>query len=267
MSWGKTTLNKLSWNRLLWNNRRRKRKEVATIVANLGWDTHAVHLPTNSILHISFSHCEIPPDLSISGIEWNNLLSSLPLGKPMALKSPKSESEWKTLNELRELCSRRGYCTIWGGDNLHEEERWYGDSSARSTTARIACHKKCNWQEHKRGERKALLPLLCQKQNQWIPGSVLLLPAKGNRKDSGWIVAAGLRSSTSPYASPILLVKKKDGSWRLCVYYRALNTQTVKSRYPIPLIDDLLDQLRGATIISKMDLGIPPDQDGREGCV
>lgn len=71
------------------------------------WDTHAVHLPTNSILHISFSHCEIPPDLSISGIEWNS--SSLPLGKPMALKSPKSESEWKTLNELRELCSRRGY--------------------------------------------------------------------------------------------------------------------------------------------------------------
>lgn len=81
------------------------------------------------------------------------------------------------------------------------------------------------------------------------------------------MVTAVLRSSTSPYASPILLVKKKDGSWRLCVYYRALNTQTVKSRYPIPLIDDLLDQLRGATIISKMDLGIPPDQDGREGCV
>ena len=78
-------------------------------MANLGWDTHAVHLPTNSILHISFSHCDIPPDLLISGIEWNNLLSSLPLGKPMALKSPKSESEWKTLNELRELCSRRGY--------------------------------------------------------------------------------------------------------------------------------------------------------------
>jgi hypothetical protein len=46
------------------------------------------------------------------------ILSSLPLGKPMALKSPKSESEWKTLNELRELCSRRGF-----GDKLHEEER------------------------------------------------------------------------------------------------------------------------------------------------
>lgn len=197
--------------------------------------------------------------------QWNRVessASSLPLGKPMALKSPKSESEWKTLNELRELCSRRGY--YLGTTCMKKKDDMV---TARSTTARIACHKKCNWQEHKRGERKALLPLLCQKQNQWIPGLVLLLEAKGNRKDSGWIVAAGLRSSTSPYASPILLVKKKDGSWRLCVYYRALNTQTVKNRYPIPLIDDILDQLRGATIISKMDLGIPPDQDGREGCV
>ena len=63
-----------------------------------------------------------------------------------------------------------------------------------------------------------------------------------------------IRPSVSPWGAPVLFVKKKDGSLRLCVDYRLLNKATVKNKYPLPRIDDLLDQLRGASVFSKIDL-------------
>jgi hypothetical protein len=67
--------------------------------------------------------------------------------------------------------------------------------------------------------------------------------------DKGYI-----RPSSSPWGSPALFVKKKDGSLRMCVAYRPLNAVTIKNKYPLPRIDVLFDQLAGAKVFSKIDL-------------
>ena len=67
--------------------------------------------------------------------------------------------------------------------------------------------------------------------------------------DKGYI-----RSSVTPWGAPMLFVKMKDGTFRMCIDYRQLNKLTIKNRYPLPRIDDLFDQVRGASVFSKIDL-------------
>lgn len=62
-----------------------------------------------------------------------------------------------------------------------------------------------------------------------------------------------IRNSQRPFTSPMIMVKKKDGTWRLCVDYRYVNNLTIKHDYPIPVIDELLDELNGAKYFSKID--------------
>nr|GEZ92900.1 putative reverse transcriptase domain-containing protein [Tanacetum cinerariifolium] len=65
-----------------------------------------------------------------------------------------------------------------------------------------------------------------------------------------------MRPSSSPWGAPVLFLKKKDGSFWMCIDYRELNKLTVKNRYPLPRIDDLFDQLQGSSVYSKIDLSV-----------
>ncbi|GKD34416.1 putative reverse transcriptase domain-containing protein [Tanacetum coccineum] len=108
-------------------------------------------------------------------------------------------------------------------------------------------------------EDLAGLPPVCQVEFQidLIPGTTPVAPSKVHElsnqlqelSDRGFI-----RPSTSPWGAPVLFVKKKDGSFRMCIDYRELNKCTVKNRYPLPIIDDLFDQPQGSSVYSKIEL-------------
>ncbi|GJS12373.1 putative reverse transcriptase domain-containing protein [Tanacetum coccineum] len=82
-----------------------------------------------------------------------------------------------------------------------------------------------------------------------LPGLPPTRQVEKELSDKGFI-----RPSSSPWGAPVLFVKKKDGSFRMCIDYRELNKLTVKNRYPLPRIDDLFDQLQGSSVYSKIDL-------------
>lgn len=82
-----------------------------------------------------------------------------------------------------------------------------------------------------------------------MPIKLKLSPRLPKLLVNGWI-----QPSNSPFSSPVLLLKKKDDSWRMCVDYRALNALTIKDRFPLPTVDELLDESGSARVFSKLDL-------------
>ena len=65
-----------------------------------------------------------------------------------------------------------------------------------------------------------------------------------------------IRPNISPWGAPVLFVKKKDGSLRLCIDYRQLNRVTIRNQYPLPRIDELFDQLQGSILQDRLEVGV-----------
>ncbi|GJU23002.1 retrovirus-related pol polyprotein from transposon 17.6 [Tanacetum coccineum] len=110
--------------------------------------------------------------------------------------------------------------------------------------------------------------IVCDEKIVRIPYGYKVLIVQGDRSDKGKksklsiisctktrkYIKRGIYKTSSPWGAPVLFVKKKDGSFHMCIDYRKLNKLTVKNRYPLPRIDDLFDKLQGSRVYSKIDL-------------
>ncbi|GJS65650.1 putative reverse transcriptase domain-containing protein [Tanacetum coccineum] len=156
--------------------------------------------------------------------------------------------DWLAKYQAIIVCAEKIVRIPWGNETLiihsDEEPREMRPSNIISCT-------KC--EVHVKRISYAILALLLQRRhghlidcrlpNERVSEQLKSCPTK-----------ALIRPSSSPWGAPVLFVKKKDGSFRMCIDYRELNKLTVKNRYPLPRIDDLFDQLQGSSVYLKIDL-------------
>ena len=111
-------------------------------------------------------------------------------------------------------------------------------------------HQGCLWIGGSATPSRLTIRLLCASRN-------IVSCRKREKRCRGRCKACWIRvvqSSRSAYSSPVIFVSKPNGSLRMCIHHQALNAQTMKDKYPIPCIDDLLDRLQGASMFSSPDL-------------
>ncbi|GKA65618.1 putative reverse transcriptase domain-containing protein [Tanacetum coccineum] len=130
-------------------------------------------------------------------------------------------------------------------ENASNKRKWegnYNGSSSHQNKGNKVPRVHITWPINKK-EYGGSLPLVFLRLDKWKFQINLEPPDKGF-----------IKPSSLPWGAPVLFVKKKDGSFRMCIDYRELNKLPVKNRYPLPRIDDLFDQLRGSSVYSKIDL-------------
>nr|GEZ95112.1 putative reverse transcriptase domain-containing protein [Tanacetum cinerariifolium] len=140
--------------------------------------------------------------------------------------------DWLAKYQAVIACAEKIVCIPWENETLII----HGDGSNQGNTTRlsiISCTKTENTAPYR------LAPSEMKELAEQLK----------DLSDKGFI-----RPSSSPWGAPVLFVKKKDGSFRMCIDYRELNNLTVKNHYPLPRIDDLFDQLQGSSVYSKIDL-------------
>lgn len=223
-------------------------------------------------IHTSFLPLELGIADVILGVQWLDTLGETRVNWKLQTMKIKLEGEWVLLQGDMSLHSAAvSLKSIWrtmerGGEAMVVEYGGLQDSVAAPTTPVEAEWQEVTEQYADVFQEPTGLPPSRGKEHYIIletgasPVSVRPIRYPQAQKTEierqiGLMLAAGIiKESNSPFSSPVLLVKKKDGSWRLCVDYRALNRVTVADKYPIPMIDQLLDELHGATVFSKLDL-------------
>ncbi|GJW69770.1 putative reverse transcriptase domain-containing protein, partial [Tanacetum coccineum] len=170
------------------------------------------------------------------------------------------DMDWLVKNHAVIVCDEKIVCIPYGNKILIVQED-KSDKEKKLTLIIISCVKAQKYMEKgcqlflvqvtmKENKDEKSMRSDCRRADLLAPSEMEELSTQLQElSDKGFI-----RPSSSPWGAPVLFVKKKDGSFRMCIDYRELNKLTVKNRYPLPRIDDLFDQLQGSSVYSKIDL-------------